>query len=121
MQGPEAKGMSLCNLPGCVDLGGGGGDAQSSSTKSHPPTHRACGGAGTRSEASLPPGVLRGSASHLAGSSSQPQLQDWVTAEASVWVDDGPFCKRSWPGANNAAEQIDGWCCLFWEEENYFS
>lgn len=25
MQGPEAKGMSLCNLPGCVGLGGRGG------------------------------------------------------------------------------------------------
>lgn len=29
MQGPEAKGMSLCNLPGCVDLGGGGGGMHS--------------------------------------------------------------------------------------------
>lgn len=66
-------------------------------------------------------GVRRGSASRLAGSSSQPQLQGWVTVEVSVWVNDGLFCKQSCPGANNAAEQINGRRCLFWEEENDFS
>lgn len=74
-----------------------------------------------KSEASLPAGVQRDSAGHFAGSSCLPQLQDWVTVEVSVWVVNGLFCKQSCPGANNAAEEIDAWCCLFREEENDFS
>lgn len=72
-----------------------------------------------KSEASFLPGVQRDSASHFAGSSCQPQLQDWITVEASVWVVDGLFCKQSCPGANNTAEEIDVWCCLVWEEQNF--
>ena len=116
MQGPGTKDTSL--QPAWLCGAGGGCTVQQCQGPPKPiGTHR---GAGTRGEALILLGVQMGSASRLAGSSSQPHPPDWVTAEASVWVDDGLFCKQNRPGANNAAEQIDGQYCLFWEEKNYF-
>lgn len=118
MQGPGVKGMSLQPAWLC---GTEEGDAQSSSAKGHPQPIGACGGAGTRGEASFPLGCRGALLAILQAPLPSPSHKDWVTAEASVWVDDGLFCKQSCPGANNTAEQIDGRHCLLWEEENDFS